>query len=250
MKILAIYNIKGGVGKTVTAVNLAHLAASQGFRTLVCDLDPQSATTFYFRVKPKAKVKSLIEGGKFLDRYIKETDYPGLDLLPADFSFRNLDIAFAETPKPNKRLRATLKGVRDDYDLVLLDCPPNLTKLTENVFHAADYLVHPTIPTTLSTRTLIRLVEFFRDEGLDERRILPFFSMVEKRKSLHRELMASLPREMPGFLQTPVPYLSEIERMGVYREPATAFKGQKYAARVYGALWEELCQRVGLTENT
>ena len=95
MKVLATYNIKGGVGKTATAVNLAYEAASRGNRVLVWDLDPQGAATFYFRVQPKVKGggKALVSGRRELDEVIKATDYDNLDLVPADFSIRNLDLA-------------------------------------------------------------------------------------------------------------------------------------------------------------
>ena len=93
MKIYATYNIKGGVGKTATAVNLAYLAARDGYRVLLWDLDPQAAATFLFRVRPRVKGggKALIQGTR-PGGAIKGTDFDGLDLLPADFTYRNLDL--------------------------------------------------------------------------------------------------------------------------------------------------------------
>jgi len=87
MKVLALYSIKGGVGKTSSAVNLAYTAANNGFKTLVWDLDPQGASSFYFRIKPKIKGggKDLIDGKRELDGLIKGTDFNNLDLLPSDF---------------------------------------------------------------------------------------------------------------------------------------------------------------------
>ena len=107
MKILATYNIKGGVGKTAAAVNLAFFASRGGARTLVWDLDPQGAATFYFRVKPRVKGggKRLIQGKGDLHGQIKGTDYPDLDLLPADFSYRHMDIVLDDAKKPTNRLR-------------------------------------------------------------------------------------------------------------------------------------------------
>ena len=94
MRIYATYNIKGGVGKTTTAVNLAFLAAESGLRTVLWDLDPQGAASFMFRVKPKVKGggKALIKGKRPLDDAIKGTDFDNLDLIPADFTYRNMDL--------------------------------------------------------------------------------------------------------------------------------------------------------------
>ena len=100
MKTLACYNIKGGVGKTAAAVNLAYLAAQCGLRTLVWDLDPQAAATFYLRVKPKVKGSGkVLKGKRDLDDVIKGSDFPLLDLLPADFSYRNMDLRLEDAKK-------------------------------------------------------------------------------------------------------------------------------------------------------
>ena len=102
MKILATYNIKGGVGKTATAVNLGYLAARDGYRVLLWDLDPQAATSFLFRIRPRVKGggKALIRGTRTIDDAIKATDFDRLDLLPADFTYRNLDLVLDAAKKP------------------------------------------------------------------------------------------------------------------------------------------------------
>ena len=94
MKVIATYNIKGGVGKTTAAVNLGYLAAQDGLRTLLWDLDPQAAATYMFRVRPRVKGggKALIRGTRSLDDAIKGTDFDRLDLLPGDFTYRNMDL--------------------------------------------------------------------------------------------------------------------------------------------------------------
>src|SRR5690606_30492016 len=129
VKVLAAYNIKGGVGKTATAVNLAHLAAEGGARVLVWDLDPQGAASFYFRVKPKVKggSRGLVTGKRDLDAAIKGTDHDNLDLVPADFSYRNMDLELDATKKPTRRLAQLLRPLRREYDYVVLDCPPSIS---------------------------------------------------------------------------------------------------------------------------
>ena len=104
MRVIATYNIKGGVGKTTAAVNLAYLAARDGLRTLLWDLDPQAAATYMFRVRPRVKGggKALIRGTRSLDEAIKGTDFDRLDLLPGDFTYRNMDLLLdaGEEPGP------------------------------------------------------------------------------------------------------------------------------------------------------
>ncbi len=248
MTTFAIYSIKGGVGKTAACVNLSYLAAASGYNVLVCDLDPQSSTTFYFRVKPKVKsgVKSLIKGKKHAYKSIKGTDFQGLDLLPADFSFRNLDLAYDQADKPTRKLKDVLKPFKKDYDIIFLDCPPNLTLLSENILHAADWVVNPIVPTTLSQRTHEQLLQFLESEGMTGEKILPFFSMVERRKSLHKEVILDMVQNHDNMLTNTIPYLSDIERMGIHREPVIHTKPHSISARAYRALWEELKAIAGM----
>jgi cellulose biosynthesis protein BcsQ len=245
MKILATYNIKGGVGKTSAAVNLAYLSTLHGARTLVWDLDPQGAATFCFRVKAKVKGggKKLVRGKRPLLDRIRGTDFEGLDLLPADFSNRHLDLILDGTKKATGRLARRLRPLAGEYDYVFLDCAPSISLVSEAIFAAADVLVVPTVPTTLSLRTLSRLTKHLRREGI-EMELLPFFSMVDRRKSLHREVCdASGDRPIP-FLESWIPYSSVVEQMSVRREPLAVFARSSRAGRAYAALWDEIAARV------
>ncbi len=248
MKIFATYNIKGGVGKTSTAVNLAHLAASDGYRVLLWDLDPQAAATFLFRVRPRVKGggKALIQGTRSLDGAIKGTDFENLDLLPADFTYRNMDLLLDAARKPARKLGRLLAPLRAEYDVVFLDCPPSISLLSESVLHAADTLLVPLIPTTLSIRTLDQLTDFIG--GFDGHRpdIIAFFSMIDRRKTLHKEIAAVLPSQRPDVAETAIPALSVIEQMSVRRAPVTAFAPRSNASRNYAQLWAEARARGGL----
>lgn len=246
MKILATYNIKGGVGKTASAVNLAWMAARDGIPTLVWDLDPQAAATFYFRIKPKVRGggKGLVRGKHELEELIKGTDFANLDLLPADFSYRNLDLLLDEKKKPTRQLRKLLKPLAAEYGCIILDCPPSISLVSEAVFHAADALLVPVIPTPLSLRTLQQLMKFRADQGLDKLHILPFFSMVDRRRKLHQEIVSELPREYPHMLVSEIPYASDVERMGVHRAPLACYAGNSRAVQAYAALWMEVRARI------
>ena len=245
MKIVATYNIKGGVGKTATAVNIAHLAARDGRRVLLWDLDPQAAASFLLRVRPRVKGggAALIKGSRDLDAAIKGTDFERLDLLPADFTYRNLDLILDATKKPTQRLARLLRPLAAEYDLVILDCPPGISLLSESVLHAADVLLVPLIPTTLSVRTLDQLSEFISGFNGHRPKVLAFCSMIDRRKRLHLEIAERLPTERPDVARTVIPALSLIERMSVERAPVTAFAPRSTAARQYAALWAELAQR-------
>jgi len=246
MKIIATYNIKGGVGKTSTAVNLAYLAAQNGYRTLVWDLDPQGASSYYFRVKPKIKggSKELIAGDRELEELIKATDFEKLDLLPADFSFRNLDLVLEARKKPTQRLRKLLQPLRASYDFIFLDCPPNISLLSEAIFETSDILLSPIIPTTLSIRTLEQLKKFIKDNDLKEVRLIPFFSMADRRKKLHKEIMDSMAEKHPEVLKAVIPYASDIERMGLERMPLGGYSNKSRSTESYLALWQEILQTI------
>ncbi len=244
MTTLAVYSNKGGVGKTATAVNLAYLAAQDGFSTLIADLDPQASATFYFRVKPKLKRKArgLVHGRRQLARSIKATDFENLDLLPADFSHRNLDLAFDRQGRRKQRLDIALEPLRKEYDLIILDCPPTINILAENVFSASDRVLVPLIPTTLSARAFRQLLAFLQAKGRSVHQVSAFLSMVEKRKKMHRLIMTSLRTDFRGVLHSTIPYLSQIEQMGLHREPVPVSAPRSRAALSYRALWTELRQ--------
>jgi chromosome partitioning protein len=248
MKIFASYNIKGGVGKTTTAVNLAYLAASDGYRTLLWDLDPQGGASYLFRIKPKVKGggKALIRGRRSVDAAIKGTDFDGLDLLPADFTYRHLDLDLDGAKQPARRLAGLLAPLAAEYDAIFLDCPPSISLLSESVLHAADLLLVPLIPTTLSVRTLDQLTEFVASFNGHRPSVLAFFSMLDRRKRLHTEIAAGLPTERSDVAATAIPALSVIEQMSVHRAPVAQFAPRSVAARQYRELWREARHRAGL----
>jgi chromosome partitioning protein len=256
MRIYATYNIKGGVGKTTAAVNLAYLAAADGLRTVLWDLDPQGAATFMFRVKPRVKGggRALIRGKRALDEAIKGTDFDNLDLIPADFTYRNMDLLLdsdggggsGSSPggRSARKLGKLLTPLAAEYDVVLLDCPPSISLVSENVLHAADVIVVPLIPTTLSVRTVEQLAEFV--DGFNGRRpdVVAFFSMVDRRKKLHREITEEKFPDRVVVADTSIPALALIEKMSVERAPVSVFAPRSAAARAYRGLWSEI-QAVG-----
>lgn len=245
MHIIGVYNIKGGVGKTATAVNLAYLAARQGYRTLIWDLDPQAAATFYFRIKPKVKGgKKLLAGRRDLDEVVKATDFENLDMLPADFSYRKMDLRLEEAKKPTKQLLKLLRPLSYAYDYVFLDCPPSISLVSENIFRAAEGLLLPLIPSTLSLRTYRQLLDFLEGHRISGLELMPFFSMVDRRKRMHLDVMRDLPDTHGELLKSCIPYASDVEKMGIYRKPVEAFAANSLAAGAYRSLWLEVQERL------
>jgi cellulose biosynthesis protein BcsQ len=238
MKVVATYSIKGGVGKTSAAINVAALAAREGLRTVLWDLDPQGAASFLFRVEPKVKggSKRLLKGKREPLAVMKGTDVEGLDLLPADFSYRHLDIQLDKRKKPLEGLARVLAQLEDGYDLAILDCAPSISLVSESVFTAADLLLVPLIPTTLSVRTFEQLNAFLAGGPQPAPDVLAFFSMVDRRKKLHKELLATL----PGVSAAAIPNASQVELMGLRRAPLVITAPRNPAALAYVALWEEL----------
>jgi chromosome partitioning protein len=247
VRTLATYSIKGGVGKTATAVNLAWCASDAGLRTLVWDLDPQGAASYAFRIKAKVKggARALVARRRTLDEAIKATDHERLDLVPADFSFRNLDLVLDEAGKPTRQVRRLLREVRDEYDLVVLDCAPSISLVSESVFEAADALLVPLVPATLSVRTWEQLLRFLDSDGVRHRpQVLGFFSMADSRKRLHREVMDEARGRWPEMLRSVVPMAADVERMGVTRQPVLTTVPRSRAADAYRALWTEVHSRL------
>ena len=246
MQVLATYNIKGGVGKTTSAVNLAYTAAKEGHRVLVWDLDSQGAASFYFRIKPKLKggIKKLIKFKHKLKDVIRETNYSNIDLVPADFSNRNMDLLLKDAKNSDLRLAHLISGVKHDYDYIFLDCPPSLSMTSENVFNAADFLLVPLIPTYLSVRAYKQLNKFRKDRNDYGIVLLPFFSMVDIRRRLHRDVVDEFYRENPEVLKTFIAYSSLVEQMGRYMAPLQTYALGTNVSKSFSLLWHEIFRRI------
>ncbi|MBE0617965.1 MAG: ParA family protein, partial [Proteobacteria bacterium] len=168
----------------------------------------------------------------------------GLDLLPADFSYRHMDIVLDQAKKPSRRLAKLLAPLASEYDYAFLDCPPSISLTSEAVFGASDALLVPIIPTTLSLRTLEQILAFREREGLGKVAVLPFFSLVDRRKRLHRDILEALAAERPELLRAQVPYASAVERMGTRREPLAEYAPRSAPVRAFAALWQEIVEHL------
>ncbi|MDQ1158777.1 chromosome partitioning protein [Sphingomonas sp. SORGH_AS 950] len=234
MAAIAIYSMKGGVGKTSMAVNLAWCAATQcARRTLLWDLDPQAASTWLLGgPAPGDQAQAIFSRDVAVERLVRRTDTPNLSLIGADTSLRGLDLLFHQLDK-KKRLGKLIDGL-DGYDRVLLDCPPGLTETTDQVLRAVDLIVVPVVPSALSTRALEVVDSHVRGRVP----ILPVHVMVDRRRRLHAEAVTAQP-DWPA-----IPMASLVEAMGEHRAPIGAFAPRSAAAQAYATLWRAVERRL------
>jgi chromosome partitioning protein len=208
---------------------------------LVWDLDPQGSSSFYLGAKATVKNESrkLLNSEMDLKDAIQSTAYENLDVIPADISARHADILLNEMKQSKRKLVSLLSTLKNDYDIVLLDSPPGISVLHDAIFVAADWILMPNIPTTLSIRSFETVSDYFKENDFDRSKMKCFFSMVDHRKNLHHEVMNEFYKDK-YFLKSYIPYLSDVEKMGVHEAPIETFAASSYAAQCYRDLWKEI----------
>jgi len=220
MRIIAVTNIKGGVGKTTTAVNLAYQCAAGGERTVLWDLDPQGAATWILR-----------------------DAYPNLSVIPPGDPYQDLAERGPEE-SPTLRLLKMRRQLTQQCDTLFMDCPPGISLLTESVLRGVDALIVPVVPTPLSVRMLDELVDYLARQQWSDLILLPMFSMVDWRKSVHYEVVTTMRARFPQMLPMGIPYSSLIERIAQRRAPLNVFAPNSDQAVLYRAVWAEVQRRV------
>ena len=247
MKVLALASMKGGVGKTSTAVNLAALAAGTGLRTLLWDLDPQAAATWSVGLEPEPgnATRTVVRGRREVSRLARNTKVPGLSVIPADETLRSLDIAMSERRHPARVLSKAVDRHSDANDLVVVDTPPGPTLVLENLIALADLALVPVEPTPLSIRTLAQMQDFI-GERTTNLPLAAFFSLLDETKVAQRHLYAEYRATDPVFLTTSIPHSTAVERLGFERRPTVMTSPASLASRRYRSLWAEVAERIGL----
>jgi cellulose biosynthesis protein BcsQ len=228
-----------GVAKTSAAVNRAYSAPAGAGRGLLWDRDPQGAATNRFRVKPRVNVggKKLVRANSDVHRLVSGTDFERLDLLPADFTYRRMDLALDATNKPTRSLARVLAPLSDECDYIFLD-----PLVSESIFETADVLLVPIIPASLSSRTFRQLHDVVAAEAATLR-VMAFFSMVDRRKRLHGDVIASLAPDHGELVRAAIPSASDVEPMGERRTVLDGFAAGGRAAEAHRVRWHELNER-------
>jgi chromosome partitioning protein len=235
MSSVAVYSPKGGVGKSTLAVNLAYLSATTSRRrTLLWDIDAQGAATYLLgQARQGAEAHRIFSRDADPAELALATDYPLLRLLAADTSLRRLDLQLVEA-EARKRLRKILRSLDREFDRVILDCPPGVTEVSEQIFRAADLIVIPVPPSALGVRAYEEALAHIRQHHPKGPPILPVLSMVDTRRTLHRQTLAAHP-DWPV-----IPQASVVERMSAERRPLSAFAPRHPAARAFAAVWAQV----------
>lgn len=234
MAIIAVYSSKGGVGKITIAANLGWCSAQcASRRTLLWDLDPADGAGFMFALEPQRKrqARSLFAGDIAATTLIQPSSYAGLDLLPADSSLRELDSLLLRLGQRH-RIATLSKQLARSYDRLILDCPPMLNELSAQVMRAATLVIVPLPPSPLSVRALDHVVEEIRRHTRRPPPILPIYSMIDRRRSLHLEALAANPA-WPA-----IPMVSSLEQCAVQRCPIGTFAPRSLAALNFKRIWD------------
>lgn len=233
MAVIAVYSVKGGVGKTTIAANLAWCSAAiSRRRTLLWDLDPSGGAAFLFGLDTNDadRAARLFAGKGDPAKAIQHSNYERLDILPADESLRGLEYQLLALGK-RRRLNKIAEGLSHQYERIILDCPPVLNEVSGQVIRAADLVIVPLPASPLSMRALKLIQDDLAANHKKHPPILPVISMFDARRKLHKDVREQWP-DWPV-----IPMASLIEQMADRKIPAGALAPASPQAQSFARLW-------------
>ena len=255
MRIVALANQKGGVGKTTTAVNLGAALAELGHRILLIDLDPQANATSSFGLQGTdgTSLYDPLLGGASITEKILPTRRDGLFIVPADIDLAGAEVEIARMPNHLTRLAETLRPLQadDTFDFVLLDCPPSLGILMSNALAAADELLTPIQCEYFALEGLVkivRLVEQVRDSGANDRLEIGgiVMTMFDSRTNLSAQVVADVREHFAERVyQTVIPRSVRLSEAPSFGKSILEYAPSGAAAQAYRALAREFIERHG-----
>ena len=249
-KIIAVVNQKGGVGKTTTAVNLTAALHDLGLKVLLCDFDPQANATSGLGVdkrKVKKDVYDTVVNGIPAAEAIVTTKYG--DVLPSSADLAGAAVELISLPNPNHRLLNALQQVKDQYDLILIDCPPSLEMLTLNGLAAADGIL---VPVQCEYYALEGLSDLMSTLRMVKKRINPALeifgvalTMFDGRTNFSTQVAQEVRRHFPGKVySTVIPRNVRLAEAPSHGLPVTAYDRSSKGAVAYRAMAEEIKKKL------
>lgn len=246
MAVIGVYSAKGGVGKTTIAVDLAWRAAiGSSYRTLLWDLDPQGGSAFLLGCERRQaqRAASVFQRDGRPRELIESTSFAGLSLLQADDSLRSLSVALARIGH-KRRLAQLTASLMSEFDRIVIDCPPVINEVSEQVLHAADVLIVPLPASPLALRTLDSVRAELTRNHMRHPPILPVLSMYSAGRAHHREVRDGVAAGWPV-----VPLAAQVENAAVNRAPLGSFaagsRPDKALQRVWLAIEAKLAEQSG-----
>lgn len=249
-RIIAVVNQKGGVGKTTTAVNLAAALAERGQRVLVCDFDPQANATSGFGIdKKKAKHSSysvIIEESQVRDAIV-HTKYS--DVIPSSPDLAGAAVELIGMERRDQQLKKALNEVRDDYDIIFIDCPPSLEMLTLNGLVAADGILIPVQCEYYALEGLSDLMATLRSVKKKLNPTLEIFgvilTMFDGRTNFSTQVAQEVRRHFPGkVFTTSIPRNVRLAEAPSHGLPITAYDRSSRGSVAYRELAEEVEKKI------
>lgn len=241
-KMIAIYNNKGGVGKTTTAVNFAYNLSLLGYRVLVVDMDPQGNSSSFLRQYDlnKPSIKDFLTGKKQLGRCIKRTIYDNLDVLPSNILLR--EVKAGELVQGVQVLRI-IQEEKVEYDYCIIDCPPSADFLIEVVMDAVDNVIIPLKPERFSADGLAMVQEVIQDFGHGQVKAGCLFTQFYRNKDLLKIVHNILDTQDVMVYENVIRRCSAVDHSVLVRRPLLKCASKSNAALDYMDFTKEYLEK-------